>query len=119
MAGRDAWRSFPDDVRRLIRGNGPAILAELAGEWWLQADAAALSTIEQPALLVMAADSPPEFHQAAASAGARASNARVSLVGGGHLIDPAAPEVFAFIDEELSIHGLPTARAHVKRCTAG
>ena len=48
----------------MVSGNGPAILAELAGEWWLQADAAALSTIEQPALLVAAADSPPEFHEA-------------------------------------------------------
>lgn len=28
-------------------------------------------------------------------------NARISLVGGGHLIDPAAPEVLAFIEEVL------------------
>lgn len=38
------YRSFPDDVRRMLTQNGPAILAELAGEWWLQADAAALAT---------------------------------------------------------------------------
>ena len=101
----------PGRRRRLVSGNGPAILAELAGEWWLQADAAALSTIEQPALLVMAADSPPEFHEAPQALAHALPNARVSLVGGGHLIDPAAPEVLAFIEEVLSIHGLPTARA--------
>ncbi len=40
VAGSDAWSAFPDDLRRAIAGNGPAILAELAGEWWLDADAA-------------------------------------------------------------------------------
>jgi pimeloyl-ACP methyl ester carboxylesterase len=38
VAGENSWRSFPDEWRRVITGNGPAILAELAGEWWLQAD---------------------------------------------------------------------------------
>jgi hypothetical protein len=46
----------------MLTGIGAAILAEIAGEWWLQADAAALATIQQPALLVATADSPPEFH---------------------------------------------------------
>jgi len=55
--------SFPDEIRQMLTGNGAAILAEIAGEWWLQADAAALATIQQPALLVAAADSPPEFHE--------------------------------------------------------
>ena len=105
VAGRDAWRAFPDDVRHLLAGNGPAVLAELAGEWWLQADAAALSTIEQPALLVMAADSPPEFHQASRALADALPNARTSLIDGGPLIDPAAPEVLAFIGEVLSTRG--------------
>lgn len=39
-----AYRSFPDDVRRMLTQNGPALLVELAGEWWLQADAAAFAT---------------------------------------------------------------------------
>jgi hypothetical protein len=63
VAGKDAWRSFPDEIRQMLTGNGAAILAEIAGEWWLQADDAALATIQQPALLVAAADSPPEFHE--------------------------------------------------------
>ena len=102
VAGKDAWRSFPNAVRRTLAGNGPALLAELAGEWWLEADAAALATIEQPALLVMAADSPPEFHQAPEALAEALPNARLSRVGGGHLIDPASPEVIAFIEEVLA-----------------
>jgi esterase len=103
VAGSDAWRAFPDDVRRAVAGNGPALLAELAGEWGLEADAAALAAIEQPTLLIVAADSPPAFHQAAEALAAAIPGARTSFVGGGHLIDPAAPEVLAFIDEVLRI----------------
>jgi hypothetical protein len=49
----------------------------------------------------MAADSPPEFHQAPEALAAVLPNARLSRVGGGHLIDPASPEVVAFIEEVL------------------
>jgi esterase len=101
VAGKDAWRSLPDEIRRMMTGNGPAILAELAGEWWLQADAAALATIEQPALLVAAADSPPEFHEPIRALAEALPSARTALVDGGHLIDPGAPEVIAFIEEQL------------------
>jgi hypothetical protein len=80
---------------------GLAILAELAGERWLQADAATLATIRQLALLVTAADSPPEFHAGARSDGHALPNARNALVGDGPLIDPAAPDVLAFIAEVL------------------
>ena len=76
-------------------------MPELQGDWWLSADAAALATIRQPTLLVAAADSPPEFHQPVEALAAALPNARTALVGGGHLIDPAAPEVLAFIAEIL------------------
>ena len=105
VAGSDAWRAFPDDVRSAVAGNGPAVLAELAGEWWLEADAAELAAIEQPTLLMMAADSPPEFHEAAEALAAAIPGARLALVEGGHLIDPAAAEVLAFIEE---LGGSPT-----------
>ena len=49
----------------------------------------------------MAADSPPEFHQAPEALAEALPNARLARVGGGHLIDPASPEVFAFIAEVL------------------
>ena len=104
VAGEEAWHSFPDDVRRMLTDNGPAILAELAGEWWLQADAADLATLKQPVLLVMAADSPPEFHEAPSAMADALPNARTALVGGGHLIDPAAPQVLTFIEKVLDEH---------------
>jgi esterase len=101
VAGKDAWRSFPDEIRQMLTGNGAAILAELEGEWWLQADAAALATIQQPALLVAAAGSPPELREPIEALAQALPNGRTALVGGGHLIDPAAPEVIAFIEEVL------------------
>lgn len=97
VADEDAWASFPDEVRRTLSGNGPAILAELEGEWWLDADTAAIAAIEQPTLVVMAADSPPEFHQAPEALAKTIPHARLSQVGGGHIIDPAAPEVIGFV----------------------
>jgi esterase len=108
VAGESAWRSFPDEWRRVVRDNGPAILAELEGEWWLEADAAGLATIQQPVLLVAAADSPPEFHEPIEAIAAALPNARSVLVEGGHIIDPAAPEVLAFIAETV---GRPQADA--------
>jgi esterase len=103
VAGDDAWRSFPGDVRRMLAGNGPAILAELGGEWWLSADAAALGTIEQPALVMTAADSAPQFHAAAEALASALADAQTAQVVGGHLIDPAAPEVLAFVEEVLAL----------------
>jgi esterase len=107
VAGKDSWRSFPDEIRRMLTGNGAAILAELEGEWWLQADAAALATIQQPALLVAAADSPQEFHEPIEALAHALPNARTALVGGGHFIDPAGPEVIAFIEEVLESQQRP------------
>jgi esterase len=101
VAGEDAWRSFPDQWQRVVTQNGPAILAELAGEWWMEADAAALATITQPALLVAAAESPPEFHEPINVFAGALPDARTELVGGHHIIDPAAPEVIAFVEEVL------------------
>jgi pimeloyl-ACP methyl ester carboxylesterase len=101
VGGEDAWLSLPKELRRIMTGNGPAILAEARGEWWLHADTAAHATIEQPALLVGASDSPPAFREAIEALADAIPNARLSLVGGGHLIDPAAPEVLAFVREVL------------------
>jgi hypothetical protein len=61
--GEGVWPQLPEPVRRILSENGPAILAELGGEWWLDADGAALAGIQQPALLVGAADSRPELRQ--------------------------------------------------------
>jgi hypothetical protein len=50
-------------------------------------------------LLVAATDSPAEFRQPVDALAAALPNARTALVAGGHLIDPAAPKVLAFVDE--------------------
>jgi esterase len=98
--GEGAWASLPDEARGVFTHNGPAALADLEGEW-LKADAAALAAIEQPVLLVAATNSPPEFRDPNDVMAAALPNGRTALVGGGHLIDPAAPEVLAFIGEVL------------------
>ena len=63
ILGEGVWPQVPEQMRRVLTENGPAILAELDGEWWLEADADALADIEQPVLLVAAADSRPELRQ--------------------------------------------------------
>jgi hypothetical protein len=50
----------------------------------------------------MAADSPPEFHQAPEALAETIPNARLSQVGGGHIIDPAAPDVISFVRQALA-----------------
>jgi esterase len=102
VLGEGAWLAFPDELRRLLTQNGPAILAELQGEWWLQAYAAALATIYQPALLVAATDSRPELREPTVAMAQALPNPRTALVSGGHLINPAAPEVLTFIEEVLA-----------------
>jgi pimeloyl-ACP methyl ester carboxylesterase len=104
VAGEGAWRSFPPEVRRIMSDNGPAILAELRGEHWPQGDAAALAAIDQPALLVTAADSPSPLREPTEALAAVLPNARRLIVTGGHLIDPAGPEIVAFVEQVLA-HG--------------
>ena len=101
VAGQDAWRSFPEDVRRMFTDNGPALLAELRAYEAPGADRAALAAIVQPVLLVAAADSPPEFHEPVEALAGALPDARTEMVGGGHIIDPASPVVIAFIEQVL------------------
>jgi esterase len=102
VLGESAWRSFPEELRRILIQNGPAILAEVHGDWWPAADAAALAAIEQPTLLVAATDSRPELREPTEALALALPNARTALVRGGHLINPAAPEVLAFIEGVLA-----------------
>src|SRR5688572_25197195 len=60
VLGEGAWDSFPDDVRRILTQNGPALLAELHYVDEAMPDAAAFAMIDKPALLVEATESPPE-----------------------------------------------------------
>jgi pimeloyl-ACP methyl ester carboxylesterase len=101
VLGEGAWLSAPEELRRILTHNGPAILAEVRGEWWPAADAAALATIDQPTLLVAATDSRPELRDPTEALADALPNARTALVSGGHLINPAAPEVLGFIEDVL------------------
>jgi esterase len=97
-----AWDAIPDELRRVLAENGPAILAELRGAWWLDADAAALATVRHPVLLVTADDSRPELSEPSEALAAALPNARLARVDGGHLIDPGAPVVLEFVAEAMA-----------------
>jgi pimeloyl-ACP methyl ester carboxylesterase len=101
VMGEGVWDSFPEEVRRVLTQNVPALLAELHYVDERMPEAAAFATIEVPALLVAATDSPPEQRDMTERMVEVLPNARLVLVGGGHLVDPAGLEVLAFIEELL------------------
>ncbi|MDQ4108577.1 MAG: alpha/beta hydrolase [Actinomycetota bacterium] len=101
VLGEGVWDSFPDELRRVLTQNGPALLAELGYVEEAMPDDAAFATIEKPALLISASESPPEQRDMTDAMAGVLPDARTALVGGGHLVDPAAPEVLAFIEELL------------------
>jgi esterase len=101
VMGGGVWDSFPEEVRRVLTQNGPALLAELHYVDEPMPNAAAFATIEVPALLVAATDSPPEQRDMTERMVEVLPNARLVRVGGGHLVDPADPEVLAFIEQLL------------------
>ncbi len=102
VMGKGVWDSFPEGVQRVLTQNGPALLAELHYVDEPMPDAAAFATIEVPALLVAASDSPPEQRDMTERMDEVLPNARLVRVGGGHLVDPAGSEVLAFLEEVLA-----------------
>ena len=88
-------------MKEIFVANGPAILAEQRGGL-LDVTVEQLRTIERPTLLVAAEESPPAVAEATNGVAAAIPGARIALVGGGHLIDPAHPAVLAFVDEVLA-----------------
>jgi pimeloyl-ACP methyl ester carboxylesterase len=101
VIGDGAWASFPDERRRVLAHNGPALLAELGCVDEPMPDAAVFATIDKPALLVAASESPPEQRDMTGKMAEALPHARLVRTGGGHLIDPAGTEVLAFIEELL------------------
>ena len=95
--GPGGWEALPAEARDLFTANAPAIVAEVEG---LNADLdeAALSAIDQPALLVSAAESPEPLRRIAALLAALLPNVEEARVAGGHLIDPADPSVLRFVE---------------------
>ena len=101
VLGPDAWDGFSRDMKRMLTENGPAIVAEFEGGP-LRIDVAGLAAIEAPTLIVAATASPQAFRDVTDCMVSAMPNARAALIGGGHFVDPASPEVLAFVREILS-----------------
>lgn len=99
FVGEGTWAQLPVEARRVLSGNGPAALAELHYVDEELPDADAHGTIDVPALLLMAADSPAPQREMTEEMARALPNARVARISGGHLIDPATPEVLDFVEE--------------------
>jgi pimeloyl-ACP methyl ester carboxylesterase len=102
VGGEGAWDSFPAEAREILTANGPALMAELNYVDEPMPGPADIATIDKPVLLVSAAESPPAQREMNDAMAAVLPDARTVLVGGGHLIDPSAPEVLAFVEELVS-----------------
>ena len=98
VLGEGGWERLPGEVREILSGNGPALVAELRGGY-PEITPAQLATIEQPTLFVGAADSAFDYRETADALAAAMPSIRVEWVAGGHGIDPAHPVVLAFLDE--------------------
>lgn len=96
------WASFPAEVREVLTANGPALLAELEYVEEGLPDAAEIAGIETPVLLVAATDSPPQQREMTEVLDEALPDSRLAMVSGGHLINPAAPEVLAFVREQAA-----------------
>ena len=110
VLGEDAWLEFPDEVQEMWTANSQAILAELQPDE-TKPGVKELATISCPALLVAASDSPPEFRAATDKLASAMPGARTVLVRGGHMVDPAAPKVMAFVKEMARRSGDPAKAA--------
>jgi esterase len=98
VLGDGQWESFPDQLRQMFVDNSPAILAEFRGPW-LEATAADLARIGVPTLLVAGEGSPPALRRVTELMADAITNSRLTLVGGGHFIDPGEPDVVQFVGE--------------------
>jgi pimeloyl-ACP methyl ester carboxylesterase len=108
VAGDEAWESFPPELQKMFRGNGPAILAELKGRY-PDLTAEELSKITQPALVVSAKDSPEAFRRCNDVLVDALPHAEPALIDGNHLINPAHPAVLEFVDRFVTHASLQDA----------
>lgn len=103
------WEEFPEVYRKVFTENGPALLAEVRGGE--RTDNALLSGLDVPTLVVAAEDSPEPLRHGAEALQRALPKARSARVGGDHAIDPAGPEVTAFVAEVLAARaGVGSAR---------
>ena len=94
-----AWEELPAVWRDVFTMNGPALLAEVRGGE--ETDNARLAELRVPALVVTADNSPEPIRQGSAALERALPQARTARVGGDHAIDPAGPDVLAFVSSVL------------------
>lgn len=97
ILGEGAWESFPEEVRAILIPNGPALLAELAYVAGPNPGRDEVATIDAPTLVVVADDSPAPQRAMAEALAETIPGATLARIGGGHMIDPATPEVLEFV----------------------
>jgi esterase len=99
--GDAAWEQYPEEEKRLYADLGAGLVADFRGGN-PEIDQATLATIDKPALLVKATESPEPLQQVADVVAAAMPNARIVRVGGDHEIYRAHPVVLDFIREVLA-----------------
>jgi esterase len=97
----ETWAAFPEEIKDMLRENGPAILAELRGGP-LDLTMQELGEIKQPTLMVSANDSPEVFRNIDRILADALPNCKSVLIDGNHLISPAHPAVVAFVDRSVA-----------------
>jgi esterase len=95
-----AWEELPQVFRDVFTANGPALLAEIRGGE--TTDNSKLAELDVPTLIVSAEDSPEPLQRGTEGLERALPRARRTHVAGGHAIDPAGPEVLAFVAEVLT-----------------
>jgi esterase len=98
--GDATWERLPEEVRRVLIANGPALIAELRGGY-PDVTIDQLGSIDKPTLLVGARQSSFDYSELIELTAPAIPSARVEWVEGSHAIDPAHPVVLAFLDEVL------------------
>ncbi|MFO7573054.1 MAG: alpha/beta fold hydrolase [Gaiellaceae bacterium] len=93
-----AWDELPPIWREVFTANGQALLAEIRGGERLTGGFR-LDELELPVLVVTADESPEPIRLGSEALAGAIPHARSVHVGGDHAIDPAGPDVRAFISD--------------------
>jgi pimeloyl-ACP methyl ester carboxylesterase len=93
------WEELPSVFRDVFTANGPALLAEIRGGEIT--DYASVSELRVPTLVLTAEASPEPLRLGSEALGDAIPHARSVRVAGDHAIDPAGPDVLAFVADVL------------------
>jgi esterase len=96
-----AWEELPQVWRDVFTSNGQALLAEVRSGERLS-DNSLLGELSVPALVVTADASPEPIQRGSEAVAHALPHARSVRVGGDHAIDPAGPDVRAFVSDVLA-----------------